>query len=314
MKKRVAVILIIVVFFIIFFSFPVSKKTSVSILASFDNTMPQITNVYNWKNWYPSIKESYKNNPAGYSISENPSQKTYTVNTPDKKYIILAITPMAYQVREVTGTWEDIFAFTVFSGDTLGRMKIIIEKKSPLLLAIVGKDKAGEVAINGLKMYLEDPKEFYGFNIGTGNIRDSVIASCVSKIRNKDVFLKIQELQLNLLHYIQNNNLVKAGHISISYNPMSHDSLQITVGIPVNKVAPPDKDINCLLLPAKGNVLVGNYEGRFSARKNIYHAMSKYLTDHSLAFAAETFERYLNDSIPSSDSSMIRIELNYPVY
>ncbi len=140
--------------------------------------MPQITNVYNWKNWYPSIKESFKNNPAGYSIIKDSSQKIYTINTPDKKYIILAITPMAYQVREVTGNWENIFAFSVFSGDTLGRMKIIIEKKSPLLLAILGKDKTGDVAINGLKMYLEDPKEFYGFNIGMSTIRDSVIASC----------------------------------------------------------------------------------------------------------------------------------------
>jgi effector-binding domain-containing protein len=314
MKKRVAGILLIVVLLIIFFSFPVSKKTSISIVASFDNTMPQITNVYNWKNWYPSIKESFKNNPAGYSITENRSQKTYTINTPDKKYIILAITPMAFQVREVTGSWEDIFAFSVFSGDTLGRMKIIIEKKSPLFLAIIGKDKTGDVAINGLKIYLEDPKEFYGFNIGMSTIRDSVIASCVSKIRNQDVFLKIQELRLNLLNYIQTNNLIKAGHISISYIPISDDSLQLTVGIPVNKPAPSDKNINCLLLPAKGNVLVGNYEGKFSDRKKIYFSMTKYLTDHTLSIPAESFERYLNDSIPLSDSSMIRIELNYPVY
>jgi effector-binding domain-containing protein len=314
MKKRVAGILLIVVLLIIFFSFPVSKKTSIDISASFDNTMPQITNVYNWKNWYPSIKESIKNNPAGYSINKDPSQKIYTINTPGKKYIILAITPMAYQVREVTGTWEDIFAFTVLSGDTLGRMKIIIEKKSPMLFAIVGKDKTGDVAMNGLKTYLEDPKEFYGYNIGMSNIRDSVIASCVSKIRNQDVFQKIRELHMNLAHYIQNNNLIKSGHISISYIPISDDSLQITVGIPVNKPAPSEKDINCLLLPARGNVIVGNYDGRFSDRKAIYHAMSKYLTDHTLAFAAESFERYLNDSIPTSDSSMIRIELNYPVY
>jgi effector-binding domain-containing protein len=314
MKKRVAAFLIILVILIILFSFPVSKKTSISIVASFDNTMPQITNVYNWKNWYPSIKESFKNNPAGYSIIKDSSQKIYTINTPDKKYIILAITPMAYQVREVSGNWENIFAFSVLSGDTLGRMKIIIEKKSPLLLAILGKDKTGDVAINGLKMYLEDPKELYGFNIGMGTIRDSVIASTVFKIRNKDVFLKIQEEYLNLLNYIKTHNLLKAGHISISYIPISGDSLQITVGIPVNKTASPDKEINCLLLPAKGNVLVGNYEGRFSERKKIYFSMTKFLTDHSLSIPAESFERYLDDSIPSNDSSMIRIELNYPVY
>jgi effector-binding domain-containing protein len=314
MKKRVVAFLIILVILIIFFFFPVLKKSSISLNASFDNTMPQITHVENWKNWYPSMKESYKNNPAGYHFTEDPTQKIFTVSIPGKKFIIHAITPMAYQVREVSGNWEDIYAFTVFPGDTLGRMKINIEKKSPMLLAIFGKNKTDEVAINGLKMYLEDPKEFYGFNIGMSTIRDSVIASSVSKIRNRDVFLKIQDVYQNLLRYIQTNNLIKAGHISISYIPISDDSLQITVGIPVNKPAPSDKEINCLLLPAKGNVLVGNYEGIFSERKKIYQAMSKYLTDHTLSIPAESFERYLNDSIPSFDSSMIRIELNYPVY
>src|ERR1017187_1049662 len=175
MKKRVVAFLIILVILIIFFFFPVLKKSSISLNASFDNTMPQITHVENWKNWYPSMKESYKNNPAGYHFTEDPTQKIFTVSIPGKKFIIHAITPMAYQVREVSGNWEDIYAFTVFPGDTLGRMKINIEKKSPMLLAIFGKNKTDEVAINGLKMYLEDPKEFYGFNIGMSTIRDSVI-------------------------------------------------------------------------------------------------------------------------------------------
>ena len=114
--------------------------------------------------------------------------------------------------------------------------------------------------------------------------------------------------------YIKTNNLIKTGHASISYIPLSDDSFQITVGIPVNKSAAPGKEINCLSLPAKGRVLVGNYEGKFSERQKIYLAMSKYMTDHTLSAPAESFERYLNDSIPTSDSSVIRIELNYPVY
>jgi effector-binding domain-containing protein len=42
--------------------------------------------------------------------------------------------------------------------------------------------------------------------------------------------------------------------------------------------------------------------------------MTKYLTDHTLSIPAESFERYLNDSLPTSDSSEIKMELNYPVY
>jgi len=101
---------------------------------------------------------------------------------------------------------------------------------------------------------------------------------------------------------------------SVSYIPLQGDSLQLTVGIPVDKIASPMDSISCLSLPATGRVLVGNYEGKFSDRKKIYNAMTKYLTDHHLSIPAESFERYLNDSLPTSDSSEIKMELNYPVY
>jgi effector-binding domain-containing protein len=59
---------------------------------------------------------------------------------------------------------------------------------------------------------------------------------------------------------------------------------------------------------------VANYEVKFSGRKKAYQAMTKYLTDNTLSIPAASFERYLNDSLPSSDSDLIQIELNYPVY
>jgi effector-binding domain-containing protein len=314
MKKRIVAISIVMVILSIVSIIPVSQKTTINITASFDNTVSQVIKIGNWKNWYPTLKEVYDKNPGGYSFSKDASQKNYTIFIAGKQYFIYAITPMVYQVKEANSHWVDIFAFTVLPGDTLGRMKIVIEKKNPLLFTLFGRTKAGENAINGLKNYLEDPKSFYGFNIQMGTIRDSVIASSVYKIRKSDVFLKINETYMNLIEYIKTNNLLKTDHVSISYIPISEDSIQLTIGVPVNKPAPSDKEINCLLLPAKGNVLIGNYEGRFSDKKKIYLAMSKYLADHALSIPAESFERYLNDSIPSSDSSLIRIELNYPVY
>jgi effector-binding domain-containing protein len=314
MKKRVAVVLIIVAVLLIVSALPITQKTTINITASFDNAVPQIIKLGNWKNWYPSMKEAFSSNPDGYSLTVDSSQKIYTITFSAKKYIVHAITPMSYQVTEINDHWVDIFAFTFFSSDTSGRLKIIIEKKNPLLFSLFGRNKAGENAINGLKYYLEDPKSFYGFNIQMGKISDSVIASSVFKIRKKDVFLKIHDAYMNLTDYVKTNSLLKTDHVSISYIPISEDSIQLTIGIPVNKTAPPDKEISCLTLPAKGNAMVGNYEGRFSDRKKLYQAMSKYLTDHVLSIAAESFERYLDDSIPSSDSSMIRIELKYPVY
>ena len=69
-------------------------------------------------------------------------------------------------------------------------MKIFLETKNSLLPTLFSKNQAGENAINGLKSYLEDTKSFYGFKIEMGEIRDSIIASSVFKIKKKDLVFK----------------------------------------------------------------------------------------------------------------------------
>ncbi len=309
-----AAVLIFVVVLCIVFALPVTQKTTIHINATFDNAVPQIIKVRNWKNWYPALKQTFDSTPESYNVTQDSSHKIYVATIPGKKYTISIITPMSYQVKEETSDWVDIYAFTFFPGDSLGGLKIDVENRSPLIFVLFGRNKSGVHAINGLKYYLEDSKSFYGYDIQKSNIRDSVIASSVFKIKKIDVFSKIRYGYQNLLRYVKNNNLVKTDHVSISYIAIAEDSIQLTIGVPVNKEGPSEKEITCLSLPARGNDVTGIYEGSFKNRKSIYDAMSKYLSDHALSVPAESFERYLNDSIPTTDSSMIKIELNYPVY
>mgnify|MGYP001557314677 FL=1 len=115
MKKGIAIVLVIIVLSIVSF-FPVTQNSTIEVAATFDNTMRQIIHVESWKNWYPEIKEAYKNNPAGYSFKKDSSQKIDTITFPDKKIIIHVITPMSYKVSEIGGHNENNFAFTVFPG------------------------------------------------------------------------------------------------------------------------------------------------------------------------------------------------------
>jgi len=314
MKKGIVVILIIIIIFSIVSFFPITQNSTINISATFDNTVLQIVHVEDWKNWYPEIKEAYKSNPADYSFRKDSSNKIDTIIIPGKKFIIHTLTPMSYNISEVGNHMENNFAFTVFPGGAKNKMKIFLVNRSPLIFTLLNINKAGENALNGFRNYMESPEEFYGFDIKMAEIRDPIIASLVTKIKEKDIFHQIQISFTDLMNYLNTNKLIKTGHISISYIPLQGDSLQITVGIPVDKVAAPADGISCLSLPAKGKVLVGNYEGKFSDRQKIYNAMTKYLTDHALSIPAESFERYLNDLIPTSDSSEIKIELDYPVY
>jgi|SRR5665213_438748 len=313
MKKGLFVVLLLIICIVVCL-YPVTQNSTINISATFENTANQVIHVEDWKNWYPEIKEIYQTNPRQYRLSKDLSKKIDTVFIPGKKIIINIISPMSYQINEVSDNSENNFAFTVFPSESTHSTSIFLIQKRPFISKVLNGKKTNENPLNGLKVYLEDPKELYGFDIKMAEIRDPIIASTVFRIPKKDIFQKIRKADTLLRHYIGQKKLIKTGHISISYIPVNADSLQVTVGIPVDKLADSMDGINCLSLPVKGRVLVGNYEGKFSERRKIYSAMTKYLTDHGLSIPAESFERYLNDSVPLNDSSEIKIELDYPVY
>ena len=99
MKKGVIVVLAIIVLSIVSF-FPVTQNSTINVSATFDNTVRQIMHIENWKNWFPAIKEAYKNNPDDYRIKKDSAQRIDTIFFPDKKFIIHALSPMSYEVSE----------------------------------------------------------------------------------------------------------------------------------------------------------------------------------------------------------------------
>ncbi len=313
MLKRLIVFLLILAILAIGFFLPVTQRKTIDISATFTNTVSTLMNLDDWKKWYPEIKKYYPSDTSAYSITEDNQGKNYTISIPGKKILVRKINPSSYEVSD-PGSPEDDFAFSVFPGKKPGEMNVYLVNKTPLFFTFFKKDMTGETVINGLKSYLEDEKTFYGFEIQPAKIRDSIIASKVFRIKKKDLFTAIQLGNEVLKNYIAEKNLVKTGHTSISYIPLSGDSLRVTVGYPVNQFATPAQGVTCLLLPGKGNILVGIYRGKFSDRQSIYSAMSNYEANHSMTAPSEPFERYLNDSLPDSDSSQIFIELNYPIY
>ena len=311
--KKVLFVALLLIICIVVCLFPVTQKHSLTISANFENTGTQVIHINNWKNWYPEIKNVYQKNPSDYHLIENPSSNTDTILIPGKKIAIYPIAPMSYSISEISKNAVKNFSFSIYPSDVPHKMNLYIVQRKPFITTIFDKDNKDN-PLYALKNYLEDPKELYGYNIEISEIRDPTIASTLLNIADKDVFIKIARAVSILTHYIQQKNLIKTGHISVSYIPKGKDSLQLTVGISVNGSADSTNNVKCLSLPAKGRVLVGTYSGKFSERNKIYQAMTRYLSDHTLSIPAQSFERYLNDSLPTSDSSEINIELDYPIY
>jgi len=84
-------------------------------------------------------------------------------------------------------------------------------------------------------------------------------------------------------------------------------------GIPVNKTVPSNPDIQFVKMP-KGRMLVGEYEGIYSKKASLSNAMEKYIRDHMMVGVAVPYEKYLNDSIPANDTSIVKLKMYYPVF
>jgi len=291
---------------------PVTRTRTFEISATFRNTVGTLMHPSLWNDWYPGLGGHGASQPSADTFTGGGKPKIFTLGVAPDTIRVHEINPSAYEVREAASGRR--FSFSIYPGTTPGTMTVNLVNRSPLLFAEFRKELPGEAAITALKSYLENVRSFYGYDILATKIRDSIIASIVLRIPKKDLFPAIHEGFRELQEYLAAKDLARTGHVSVSYIPLSPDSLRVTVGIPVNQFATPAHGVACLLLPGKGNILVGTYQGLFSGRQNIYNAMARYEADHSMMAPSEPFERYLNDSLPDSDSSRIMMELNYPVY
>jgi effector-binding domain-containing protein len=166
--------------------------------------------------------------------------------------------------------------------------------------------------ITSLKTFMENARLYYGFNINEKDVAENYIAVKQETILTKNKFPEINKAVKDLNTFIAQNNARAIHALSCSYYPHRADSVQVLVGIPVNKQLKPTRDITCMRMPG-GKMLVGDFNGRYIDRQKLYNAMEKYIQDHSLAKQIAPFERYLDNRIPASDSDSVNMQINYPV-
>lgn len=294
---------------------PVSQTTQLTIMASFDNTVSQVMQPGNWKNWYPNIKKSRLADPSSYRLNENKSARTFTITAGGDSFHIDQRTPLSYRVHAVTDGRPAVFAFAVLPMRSPDRTEIVVGTRTRLLyrlLRFVRPPSPGVAAIIGLRSYLEDVQAFYGYPIAIRKVTDTVYLTAQALLGRHDLFKRIPGLFSEIDRFIRDKDLRIADDPAVSYGPLQKDSLHVMAGIPVNRMVAADGPVTCMQMP-KGRMLVGRYDGAFAGRAALYAGMQRYMADHHLSAVADPFERYTDRRLPVSDSSTIHIELYFPI-
>ncbi|MBB6110235.1 effector-binding domain-containing protein [Mucilaginibacter lappiensis] len=304
--------LIVIVLLILAAFIPFQQHASINIRANYFEVCQQLASADNWKRWQPDIRKGFDLTKQ-YKPTTNSSG--FLINIPGQTFKVESISANTFKVIRTVNYLDHECFYTVVPGDASNTSTVIIDTKNNVGKWLFSKfDSSGSIldVPRQLKSFMEDAKQYYGFNISEKSVAESYLVVKKEIISTQDKYQAIVKAVRELHSYINQNNIKPIQALSGAYYPQRSDSLQIMVGIPVNKQLNSTGDITFMHMPG-GKWLVGDYKGKYSGRQQLYKAMEKYMQDHALLKQIAPFERYLDNKPPASDDDVINMQVNYPV-
>ncbi len=321
--KRIFGLLLAVslVFLVVSYFIPISRQDEIIVAGPYETVISTATHPKQWIKWDSSVRQAWLADSASCRFGEDSVLHTVTIEIPGKKIRIKQVNYLLYQVEETTGGQLNAFALSINPYTTNIPNKsqfnslVVYAHNIPLLHKIFPFLEKGSVAkntVSELKSYLEDTRVLYGFSIGLKQPVDTIFLTQKSNLLKQDLFKRLPVLFGEIENYALTNQISPSGNKYVSYNFLNNDSLLIMTGITINKKIAGDYIFNCRQIPGTQGLAVGRFEGPFKDRLALYSAMEKFLADRHFIRGGVSYEKYLGP-LPTSDSSIVKIELNYPL-
>lgn len=309
--KIKAWIILIAIFLVVGISafFPVNIIHTITITSNFDNTYQHVSNLNEWEHWNPAIK---KINNGSKKFDQNNNQKI-SFRHADDSISVTKITPFSYFVFGIINKKSVSYNLNIIPSSSTNKLDVgTLERTKFFNYIFRSADSTnGEKTLAALKEFLENTKNTYGFNIKSEIVTDTVFAVCALSVDSNKLFNILPKKFKLIEDYIEQHHLEKKGSYSVSYTP-EKDSLHLILGIPVNIFSEASGIVHCVNIP-KGKMLTGFYDGKVLNKYTIYSAFIRYAADNHLENVGASFESYINDKLPASDTSTVQFKFHYPI-
>jgi effector-binding domain-containing protein len=308
MKITFAVLVLLIIAAFI----PFQQHASINIRSNYFDVCQQLRSADNWKRWQPDIRSQFDKTGQGKLTTDSSG---FLINIPDQVFKVENINANTFKVTRTLNHIDHPYFYTVNPGIAHDNTTVIIDVKNN-----VGKWLFSQFASSGdmlhlpgeLKNFMENAKLYYGFNINEKDFDASSMAVKKETIAAKNKYTGMAKAVKDLHDFLNQNGIPSLSGLSGVCYPQKNDSLQILIGMPVNKALNSTGDITFMQMPG-GKWLTGDYKGKYSGRQQLYNAMEKYMQDHSLSKQMAPIERYLDNKPPASDDDIVNMQVNCPV-
>lgn len=169
-----------------------------------------------------------------------------------------------------------------------------------------------ENGLTNLKIVSEQASPYDQYRITEQTLPYVYIATESDTISKSLLKAHILDTYSRLHKYISLRHLVSVGEPISQIDTLENGSLQVNLGLPVNRSAMPEQRIRILKMP-QGLVLVAHYKGPYSGIAHAYRALSTYASEHAKTSPAPSWEGYMDGHFPMDDS-VHSVNIYLPVY
>ncbi|MGZ3871339.1 MAG: hypothetical protein ACXVJD_00390 [Mucilaginibacter sp.] len=307
MKTRNSILILLVILFACGF-IPATKSATLKINAPFYEVYRQLVSPKNWMRWQPDLNRTRSNN-----IRSDSTQTGVRISTPAITFKVGRDGLGGFQIIKTKNGKDYNFNYILVPDDPENRTTVLTVIKTN----IFGRIWSGltgdtqQSPVTELKKYIEDTQLYYGFVIKKELSPEKLIAVLRGDFLKKDLYPQ-RNMMLSRLHrFASQNKLEQLYPLQLQYVSETNDSVQIMLGLPVNKKVAVSDHAAYMTMP-RGKILIGYFNGPYKYKDRLYNAMRKYMNDNYIHPMIQPFERYKGDKLPSGQDSMTDMQVIIP--
>jgi effector-binding domain-containing protein len=194
---------------------------------------------------------------------------------------------------------------------------IAVNKKVSAINYLIGKftrNSFEDTHVDDLKKFMETDSLLYGYNIFKTKVPDDYLIEIKRKVPSNNKFTGAANMVSVLQEYLKKHNAKKLQPLIAQFLPRGQDSTQVNVGFYIDRKVESENEVVFTQMPKGGPLYAAKYKGSFNQRNKVYASLHQYFTDHSYQSAILPFESYLDDKLPTSDTDMVNIQINFSSY
>ena len=310
--KKIIVLPVLALFVAALFLIPVSEKISVPVKGPFLNIYTILSNPEKWEQWMPSLRQQDASSSGKSVIKKDTS--SFSITDP-KAELKVVKTGMTFSVQELKPK-ESTYAYTILPSQLPNKTFLVVNYKTNLFQYLFGQsaESAKKTHIYDFKNFMETDSLLYGCKIFKTRVPEGNLIVIRKAVPVKAKFNEAHAMLSTLQQYVKEHHLTQMQPVIAQFLPKGKDSAQVNVGLFIDKEAVSAAPVTFVRMPKGGPLYAARFTGSFNQRKKVYDGLQQYFTDHLYQSAILPFETYLNNKLPTADTSKISIQVNFTTY